>query len=341
MAEEKTLDISWETILKIFLALISFYILYLVRDILMYFFVALVISILFNPAIDFWQKRKIPRMISAIFVYLAIFGILGSVIYFLAPIFISEIQQFSQFFPQYFEKIAPPLKGLGIKAFESLENFIDLWQKELLKISANIFSAIASIFGGIFSAITILAISFFLSLEERAVERIIGLLSPKKYENYILNLWQICQKKVTSWFGARIFCCIFVGLASYFVLRLFNIKYSLLLALFSGIIDIVPILGPIFAGFIIVIIALFDSWLKTIFVIAAFVLIQQIEGNILTPLLTKRFLGLPPALVLVALLIGGKLWGILGAILAIPLFGIFFEFSREFLEKRKENLIYY
>jgi predicted PurR-regulated permease PerM len=154
-------------------------------------------------------------------------------------------------------------------------------------------------------------------------------------------LWQICQKKVISWFGARIFCCIFVGLASYFVLRLFNIKYSLLLALFSGIIDIVPILGPIFAGFIIVIIALFDSWLKTIFVIAAFVLIQQIEGNILTPLLTKRFLGLPPALVLVALLIGGRLWGILGAILAIPLFGILFEFSREFLEKRKENLIYY
>ena len=79
------------------------------------------------------------------------------------------------------------------------------------------------------------------------------------------------------------------------------------------------------------------SWLKAAFFLAAFIVIQQIEGNILTPVLTKKFIGLPPALVIVSLLVGGKLWGIMGAILAIPLAGIFFEFIGDFLRRRKEE----
>lgn len=76
---------------------------------------------------------------------------------------------------------------------------------------------------------------------------------------------------------------------------------------------------------------------KALFVLAAFALLQQIEGNLISPLLTKKFVGLPPILVLLALAIGGKLWGILGAILVIPLAGILYEFLRDFLKKRKEE----
>ena len=80
-----------------------------------------------------------------------------------------------------------------------------------------------------------------------------------------------------------------------------------------------------------------DSPLQAVFVILAFILIHQIEGNILTPLLTKRFIGLPPSLVLISLAIGGELWGIMGAILAVPLAGILYEFLRDFLKRRKEE----
>jgi len=109
------------------------------------------------------------------------------------------------------------------------------------------------------------------------------------------------------------------------------------LALFAGLTNIIPIVGPIIAGIIIALIAALDSWLKAALILIVFIIIQQIEGNILTPVLTKRFIGLPPALVLISLLIGGKLWGILGAILAIPLAGIVFEFTKDFLKKRKEG----
>lgn len=337
MNGEKVLDISWGTILKIAIAFICFYILYLIRDILVWVIFAIIISVLFNPAIIFLHRLRIPRVLSVIFIYVAIFGAIGLVIYWMAPMFISEIQQFSQLFPQYFERIAPPLKELGIEAFESMESFTQTLGVMLQRASADILSALAIIFGGIGSTIFILAIALFLSLEEKGVERVLGLFSPKKYEASILSIWERSQAKVSSWFGARILTCLFVGIAVFITLQLFNVKYALSLAFLAGILDFIPILGPIIAGAVAFMFVALDSWLKAIFVLIIFILIQQIEGNILTPALTKKFVGLPPVLVLVSLAIGAKLLGILGAILAIPLAGILFEFLRDFLKKRKEE----
>lgn len=337
MTENRVLDISWGTILKISLAFLIFYIIYLVRDVLVWFIFALIVSVLFNPAINFLRKLKIPRVLSVIFVYVAIFGILGLIIYLTAPMFILEIQQFSQLFPQYFEKVAPSLQGLGIEAFESMETFTQAIGQMLQKASSDILSALALFFGSIGSTIFILSIALFLSLEERCVERMVGLLSPKKYEVFVLSIWERSQNKVAGWFGARILTCIFVGLAVFITLSLFNVKYALSLALLAGILDFIPVLGPIFVGAVIFGFVALDSWLKALFVLIVFVLIQQIEGNILSPVLTKKFVGLPPALVLISLAVGAKLLGILGAVLAIPLAGILFEFLKDFFKKRKEE----
>lgn len=339
MNGEKVLDISWGTILKVAIAFLGFYILYLVRDILIWFIFALIISVLFNPAIDFLQKRRIPRPVSTIFVYIFAFGMLGLFIYFVTPVFVSEIQQFTKLFPQYFEKFAPPLKQLGLEAFESFEVFTQSFQEWLIQASASIFSALAAIFGGIFSTLTIFTLAIFLSLEEMGAERTVRILSPKKQEQEVLNLWKSCQTKVSGWFGARLLACLFVGGMSYLALWLLKINYPFALALFAGITNIVPIVGPIIAGLIIAIIAVLDVWWKALLILIIFILIQQVEGNILTPVLTKKFIGLPPVLVLISLMIGGKLWGILGAILAIPLAGIIFEFTRDYLKKRKENFV--
>ncbi|PIP24902.1 MAG: hypothetical protein COX34_01685, partial [Candidatus Nealsonbacteria bacterium CG23_combo_of_CG06-09_8_20_14_all_36_12] len=178
MNNNRVLDISWGTILKIGIGILGFYILYLIRDILVWFIFALIISILFNPAIDFLQRKRIPRVISVIFVYLFVFGLLSFLIYLISPLFISEIQHFSQVFPQYFEKISPPLKGLGVRAFENLESFMNILGGTLEKMTANIFNTLFSIFGGIFSTIFVLTIAIFLSLEEKSVERALSLLFP-------------------------------------------------------------------------------------------------------------------------------------------------------------------
>ncbi len=165
MNSERILDISWGTILKISVAVLSFYILYQIRDILVWFTIALMISILVNPVVDFLRKLKIPRVLAVIFVYVGVFGISCLLVYLTIPVFISEIQQISQILPQYFEKVSPPLRGLGVRAFDDIETFVDILGGALDRIAANILNILFLIFGGIFAAIFILTLAIFLSIE--------------------------------------------------------------------------------------------------------------------------------------------------------------------------------
>ena len=335
--QEKLLDISWGTILKLGVASLVIYILFLTKDILVWVLFGLIISILFDPAIDFLQKRKVPRILGTIGAYSVIFGILAFIIWGMAPFFINEIQRFSQFFPQYFDALSPSLKGLGIAAFSDAQTFFDTLSLAVENVAANIFSALFAVFGGIFSTVFVLSIAIFLSIEEKSIEKTIGLLFSKKYEAFALNVWERSQRKVSGWFAARLITSIFVGVATYLTLFLFNVQYPFSLGLLATVLNFIPIIGPLVTGLLLAVVVALDSTLKAIFVVLAFTLIQQIEGNILTPLLVKRFLGIPPALVLIALAVGAELWGIMGAILAIPLAGILFEFLRDFLKKRKEE----
>ena len=337
MENEQILDISWKTILKIAIAVLSFYFVYLIKDILVWFLFALIISILFNPAIDFFQKRRVPRILSVIFIYCSIFTALTFFIYFTVPNFISEIQHFSQFFPEYFEKISPTFKTLGVQAFENIDVFMATLNNTLTGFSGNIFNAMFAIFGGISSTVFVMIVAIFLSLEERVVERGLRLFFPKKYEAYVLSLWGECQKKVSKWFLSRIAACLFVGVLSCISFLILDVEYPFSLALLAGVLNFIPFMGPMITALLLLLIVGIDSMSKALFVLVAFSVIQIIENSILTPALLKKCLGIPPALLLLTLAIGGALWGPLGAILCVPLGGILFEFIRDFLKKKREE----
>ncbi len=332
------LDISWGTIVKFALTGFLVYVVFLIRDILVLVLFGLIISVLFDPVIDFLQKRRIPRVVSTLGVYLTLFGLFSYTVFATTPIFVQEIQEFSHRLPEYFEnRISPSLEGLGVKSFQDFQSFVDAITQGATKDTSNIFKALFSIFGGIFSTIFVVSVSIFLSIEDRPVEKVIGVLFPKRYEALALDLWKRSQKKVTGWFLSRVISSTFVLCATYFTLIIFKVDSPLSLSLFAGILNFVPVVGPLLAGVVIALIVALESPLQALFVLLAFILIQQVEENVLMPLLSKRFIGLPPSLVLISLAIGAQFWGIMGAILAIPLAGIFFEFLRDFLKKRKEE----
>jgi len=332
---EKILDISWATIWRLFLVTIFLYVLYQIREILIWLLFAVIISVLFDPLIRFLRKLKIPRPLAVSFVYVSFFGIVILLAYLTTPLFISEIKQFSQIFPQYFEKFSTPFKELGAKAFTDIDTFINAVQDWLGKMTENIFNFLFVIFGGIFATIFTLTLSLYISLEERMIEKTLLLFFPKKYEIYLINLWQRCEEKVIGWFFSRILACLFVGLVSFLTFLIFDINSPFLLGILAGVLNFVPIVGPILTGILLFLLISFENFAKAIFVLLAFILIQQIENNIFTPLISKKFVGLPSVLVLLSLAVGGILFGFLGAILAIPLAGILYEFLKEFLEKRK------
>lgn len=337
-SREQILDISWETILKVALSGVAFYVLFIIKDIVIWFLFALIISVLFEPAINFLRALRIHKILAVIFIYLSFFGILGLVIYLTTPIFIIEIRQFSQMVPQYFEKIGPIFKELKIGALQDLESFTKTITGGLEQISVSVFNALAIFFGGVASTLFIISIAFFLSIEEKGLETVLRLLAPKKYEDFVLALFEKCQRKVSGWFGARILACIFITVASFVVLCLFKIKYTFILSLLAGVLAFIPFLGALVTGILLVLfVGVADSWLKALIVLISFIIINQIENSIISPILMKKFVGLPPVLVLLAIVIGGKIFGFLGAIFAIPIFGILYEFIKEFLEKKKEE----
>jgi len=330
MNGEKSLEISWGTILRISLAIFCFYIILLVKDILILSVFGLVISILFETPIRILEKR-IPRSLAVIFVYIFAFSIICLLVYLPASRFISEIRQFGGFFPNYFEQIAPVFKSLGVEAFKNVESFTEAIEKIIQMSTNNIFNILFSIFGGISSTIFVISIAVFLSFEGRSIEKNLVLLFPKNEEGFIVSLWRKCQKRVGFWFLTSILSSLFVGVACFLAFSLLKIKYPLSLGLAAGSLNFVPVLGSILAAFLIFAVSALDSTTKAVFAVIAFIIIQQIDNNIVMPLVSKKLVGLSPALILISLTIGGRLFGILGAILMVPLMGVVFEFLKGLL----------
>ena len=339
MNQEQTLSISWESIIKIFTAILILYFVYLCKEIALWFLFGLAISVLLEPAIVFLRKIRIPKIIAILLVYLSIFGALGVLIYLTAPIFMFELKQFSQYLPGYFNQISPFLQNLGIDVAESFSSFTEFLIGGLQESSKGVLNAIMAFFGGISSTAFILAIAFFISLEDKGLEKFLALVSPKKYEEQISSFFEMAQSKVAGWFGARILACLYVGVGSFIVFYIFGVKYAFILALMAGFLNFIPYIGPLFTALILAlfIIVSSGSWQMVFYVLIAVILVQATENWILTPLLMKKLINIPPVLVLISLVVGAKTFGFLGAIFAVPVSGIFYEFIRELLEKRKEE----
>lgn len=335
---EYTLDVSWKTIIKIFFAGFVLYILFLARDIVIWFFFALIISLLIEPAIDFLRWFKVPKILAVILVYLAILFSVGLITYLTTPIFIFEIKRLAQSIPDYFNQINPILRTLGIDVAQNFEEFSQMLIDALGNNSGNVIKIVSAFFGGVSSTMAIFALAFFISLEEKGSEKVLALFIPSKYEDYIISLFERAKLKVSGWFMARILACLFVGISSFVVFFLLGVKYSFILALLSGILNFVPYIGPsITLVFSVLFVGISSDWILAIYTLVALLAIQEIENKFLSPVLMKKFIDLPPVLVLMSLFVGGVIFGFWGTIFSVPVAGIIYELLKEFLRKRKED----
>ena len=323
----KALDISTNAILKIAVSILLFYFLFQIREILLWICFAFVLSIIFEKPIKILSK-KFPLIFSALIVYLSFLFLLAFLIYFLSlPVF-EELQNFVRFFPQFFEKISPHLKTLGIISFETFQELTQNFQTWLFKASKNLLSAISAVFGGIFATFSIFSLAFFISIEKGGIEKLIGSLFGTK-RDFFLQIWQETKEKISSWFGARVLICFVVGLLTFVSLLALKVNYPFSLSILAGILNFIPILGPLLASLVLFLVALSDSLAKAIFVLVLFLLIQAIDAYVLSPIFAGKIVGLPPFLIMISLLVGGKIMGLAGAILAVPLAGIFFKVLKE------------
>ena len=321
MPEQRQIHISTGIVFSTILILLALYFLYLILDIIALLFISVIIVSAMEPMINFFQKKKVPRSISVLGVYILIFAAIGIGISFLIPPIANEFQEFSKQIPEYFSQtgeIFNPVKDFMQrnnldtgKVFENVNN-------NLANLTQNIFSTTVGFFSGFFSAIVVLSLTFYMAVEEDAISKFIRNVTPGKHQEYAVKLAERIKKKIGKWLLGQLFLMFIIFLLVWLGLALAGVPHALMLAVFAGIMEIIPYVGPIVAAVPGVILGFLVSPTVGFLALLVYLVSQQIENHIIVPQIMRKAVGLNPITVIVVLLIGAKLAGALGAILAIP-----------------------
>jgi predicted PurR-regulated permease PerM len=316
-------DLSLFSIIKFFLVIIALVFLYMIQDVLAIMFVALILSAAVDPWVDKWEKYRIPRGISILLIYLILFSILFFTVYLLIPPISNEFQQLQVNFPDYYNKATELFTS--VQAFSSSHGLSQNSDSLMNSIRNNVPAAISSvldtvynIFGSIISFFIILVIGFYFTVEENALKRAVTFFLPRKYNEQTLSLINKVQEKIGSWLVGQLVLCLIIGSLTYIGLTILGVKYALVIALFAAVGEFVPYIGPIISAFPAVFLAFTQSPIKGVLVLILFIVIQQLENNLLVPKVMQKAVGLNPIASMVAMLIGAQLAGVIGIILAIP-----------------------
>lgn len=333
-------NITTGTMIRFFVIILSFVAIYYVRDVLIALVFAIIVASALEPAIEWMKIRKVPRILGVIIIYLAIGVILALVFYLIFPLLFDELQNLSQTYPQLQHQV---LSGVGTLPFNSffsddIEQFLKVPTDYVQQLGSGLFNFASALFGGLFSFILIVVFSFYIAAQERGIENFLRLIAPLSYEPYIIELWERSQRKLGRWLRTQLLLGALVGVLIFFGLTFLGVRHAVLFATIAAIFEIIPIVGPILSAVPAVAIAFLTSPLLGISTTVLYIVVQQLESHIIVPVVMRKTVGLSPLIVVLALLIGGKLGGIFGILLAVPFTVILAEFINDW-DKKKRTLI--
>ncbi len=321
------------------------YALFMVHD----FLLVLLVSIIIASAIELvtaWAKRHgIPRLPAVVSVYIFSAIFLASIFYFLLLPLLGEMSSFIRTLTIYSNSVVSG--GVLTNLFETQNIFSGLDTPALIGelnsylnslagfLSQGVFSGISLVFGGVLSFVLIIVLSFYLSVQEGGINKFLKIITPVKHENYVIDLWRRSQAKIGLWMQGQIALAVIVTVLVYIGLLIVGIPHALLLAVLAGILEIIPLFGPVLAAIPALFVAFIFGGTTTFLIVGGiYILVQQIESNLLYPLVVKKVVGVPPMISIAALVVGGELAGFLGLIVSVPIAAAIMEFLSD-LEKNK------
>ncbi len=305
---------------------------------------AVTITAAIEPINRLLIKRKVPRVLAVVMVFLSIGLVVAGGFYFFLPTFISDVLGILDSLPRYVDttNLLSPLSDTSFGASLpnlSIRNIVESLSSTFSDVTGGLFSTISGFFGGIISFILIVVLSFYLSVQEDGVGNFLRVITPDHYEKYILDLWRRSEKKIGLWLQGQMLLGIIIGILTYLGLSILGVKSALFLALIAMVLELIPIFGIILAIIPAFAVALSDGGATLAFlVIGLYVIIQQFENHLIYPLVVRKIVGIPPILVILTLIIGLKLAGFIGIILSIPAAAIIIEVLNDIENKRFNKL---
>lgn len=311
-------------------------VLFFAVDVLVALFLAVVVSSALDPIVTWLEKKRIPRILGTLAIYIVAVFILAFIIYAIIPIALSE---FSSLLNSLNEKISrPDLAFINISQLvDAINEGLGRVTNVLISGSQSFLDITSKFFGGIALTVSVFVLSFYLTVGKDGVERFLLTILPPTYEARAIELYAKVRRKIGRWLRGQLLLSLVIGVTVFFGLWLLGVKYSLILGILAGIFELVPYVGPIFSGSVAVLVAATDSLTLGVYALLLFILIQQIENNVLVPAVMSLTTSLNPVVILISLLVGAKLFGLIGLVLAVPAAVLLQEIIEDWSEARKRN----
>ena len=339
------LTLSTGTLVRAVVIVILFIAAYILRDVILVLLTSVVIASAIEPLTLLLTQYRVHRTIAVIAIYLLVICVFGAILFVFIPLLLDDFSQVSDLLPHIANEpgIFSPLFERFPDLLQAVNHGVSLTDvfPALGTMSSGIGGGVVTtarlLFRGFIGFILTIVLSFYLSVQEDGVESFLRLVSSQHQESYIVGLWQRTRKKIGLWMQGQLLLGLLIGVFVYLGLAIFGIKYALLLAILAAVFEIIPVFGPILAAVPAVIVGFTYSIPTGLSILAFYIIIQQFENHLIYPLVVRKIIGIPPLLVIIALVIGAELGGFLGIILSVPLATLLVEMIADF-EKHKKSL---
>ncbi len=321
------------------------YALYQVADLILVIIVSVVIASAIEPAIVAAKRHGVPRLPAVLLVYLFSALVFAVLFYFLLLPLVGEISSFIRTLTIYSNSVTSG--GILSEMFRTQNLFggfdTPLLIRELSTrlnvlsdfLSQGVFSSASLIFGGVLNFVLILVLSFYFVAQEDGISKFLKIITPIQHEQYVIGLWRRSQHKIGLWMQGQLLSSALMALLVYISLLIIGVPHAMLLAVLAGVFELIPLVGATLAAIPTLFIAYTWGGMTITFVVAAlYILIQQLEGHVIYPLVVKRMIGIPPIISIVALVAGGVLAGFLGVLISVPVAAALMELLSDFEERK-------
>jgi len=342
-------EITFDSWIKCAVIVIIVYALYMVSDFILVIIASVVIASAIEPAVAAAKKRNIPRLPAVLSVYLISALVFVGLFYFLLLPLAGEISSFIRTLTIYSNSITNG--GILSDLFRTQNLFGGFDTPVLIRelsaqlnslsafLSQGIFSGASLIFGGIFNFVLILVLSFYLVAQEDGVSKFLKMITPMQHERYVIGLWRRSQHKIGLWMQGQLLSSALMALLVYLSLLIIGVPHALLLAVLAGVFELIPLVGATLAAIPTIFIAYTWGGMSIALIVAGlYIVIQQLEGHLIYPLVVKKMVGIPPIISIVSLVIGGTLAGFLGVLISVPVAAALMEFISDFEERKIAKL---
>lgn len=302
----KKIEISHRTILFVIFLLAFLWFLFQIRQIILLLYVSLILMSALNPIVSRLEKLRLPRPLAILLIYFLFIGVLVSIFGSLLPSFLEQTKRL-------LERLPFLLTSLDFSQIDqsALSAQLGSLPSRLLKVIGTVFTNFVSLF-------ILLMITFYLLMERKKFGRYLLILFGNQGKEEVERIMVKIEEQLGEWVRGQVVLCSVVGLMTYLGLIFLGIDFALPLALLAAILEILPNIGPVLAAIPAILIGWATSSFHLVAVLALYFAVQQIENYLIVPGLMGKAVHLSPLMVILSLMVGFKIGGILGALLAIP-----------------------